>query len=179
MGPAKEDPAIPPGIVLYPSGPLVHFDGACQPPAGGGIATWAFTVEGEGLDHEESGLAAVPFTPKSTNNVAEYQGAIRALEYLLSRNYRGPVTLMGDSQLVARQFSGEYAVKTEHLKAYHERLHQLAKEFERVDVLWIPRDQNTRADELTKRAISEVARNAQAPARSEARGSGVRITKYR
>lgn len=156
---------IPRGVTLYPSDLIVHFDGACQPPGGGGIATWAFTVEGRGLDHEESGLAAVPFTPRSTNNVAEYKGAIHALEYLLSKGYRGPVTLMGDSQLVARQFSGEYAVKTEHIKAYHERLHQLAKEFERVDILWIPREENARADELTKRAILEVARTGQGPRR--------------
>ncbi|EQD73488.1 ribonuclease H [mine drainage metagenome] len=89
-------------------GVRVSFDGACQPARGGGIATWAFVVEGEGLDTEGSGLAAPAGSPESTNNVAEYSGALRGLEYLLQRGYRGPVVLQGDSQLVIRQLEGGY-----------------------------------------------------------------------
>ena len=155
------DDQIARGTVLMDQGVLVHFDGACEPPRGGGIATWAFTVEGEGLDSEESGLAAAPGAPHATNNVAEYVAAIRALEYLAQKGYRGSVTLLGDSQLVIRQFTGEYAVRTPHLRSYHERLHQLGQRFEKVQFFWIPRHQNARADWLTKQAIRRVLRQGE------------------
>lgn len=141
------------------AGPVVvHFDGACEPPKGGGIATWAFTVEGGGLDKVSFGLAAPAFSPESTNNVAEYAGAIRALEYLRSRGYAGPVQLIGDSQLVIRQLKGEYRVRKDHLRPRWERLKELVAEFERVDPVWVRREENQRADELTKRAIYEARR---------------------
>jgi ribonuclease HI len=134
----------------------VHFDGACQPPHGG-IATYGFTVEGAGLAHEEGGLAVAPGTPTATNNVAEYTAAIRGLEWLLARGYSGIVLLVGDSQLVLRQLTGEYEVRAEHLHAYRERLRQLIAAFSDVRLVWVPREENRRADELSKHAL-EIAR---------------------
>ena len=131
----------------------MHFDGACQPPHARGIATWAFTIEGAGLEHEASGLAAPPYSPESTNNVAEYSGAIHALEHLLEKGYQGPVVVYGDSELVVRQMSGEYRVKAPHLQAYHDRLGALARRFSSCRFVAIPREENGRADELTKRAV--------------------------
>lgn len=138
----------------------VHFDGACQPPTGPGIAAFGFTIEGPGLDVEEGGLATRPYSEHSTNNVAEYVAAIRALEWLVAHDYRGPVIAWGDSQLVVRQMLGEYEVRTEHLKAYHERLKQLAGRFASVSWRWVPREENRRADELSKEAILEAAPEA-------------------
>jgi ribonuclease HI len=131
----------------------VHFDGACQPPRGGGVATYGFTIEGEGLDYEESGLAVPPWSPRATNNVAEYTAAIRALEHLAGTGFRGQVLLIGDSELVVRQMQGEYEVRAEHLKAYRERLQQLATRFGDVRFVWVPREENARADALTQEAL--------------------------
>ena len=147
------DRHLPRAQLVFPSLVEVHFDGACQPPSGGGVATYGFTVDGEGLEHEESGLAAPPWSPRSTNNVAEYTAAIRALEHLRERGFRGQVLLIGDSELVIRQMQGEYAVRAEHLKAYRERLHQLARQFAEVRYIWVPREENQRADELSKEAL--------------------------
>jgi ribonuclease HI len=151
-----EESEIPRGITTVDGGGVhVHFDGACQPPKGPGVATFGFTVEGEGLDVEECGLATRPYSEHSTNNVAEYVGAIRALEWLRERGYRGAVIVSGDSQLVIRQMRGEYRVRTDHLQAYHAWLARLAKEFEGVEWRWIPREQNVRADALSKLALEE------------------------
>jgi len=153
-----DDTEIPRGVTtLDGRGVHVHFDGACQPPKGPGVATFGFTVEGEGLDFEECGLATQPYSERSTNNVAEYVAAIRALEWLRERGYRGTVIVSGDSQLVIRQMRGEYRVRTEHLGAYHARLSQLAQQFEAVQWVWVPREQNLRADRLSKRALEEAA----------------------
>jgi ribonuclease HI len=151
-----DDELIPRGVTtLGGHGVVIHFDGACQPPKGPGVATFGFTVEGEGLYFEESGLATRPFSEHSTNNVAEYVGAIRALEWLRGQGYRGGVVVAGDSQLVIRQMRGEYRVRMEHLKAYHSWLKRLAGEFGGVEWRWIPREQNARADALSKTALEE------------------------
>ncbi|MCI4345777.1 MAG: ribonuclease HI family protein [Thermoplasmata archaeon] len=149
------DARIPRGTVLYPEVVKVHFDGACNPPRGGGIATYGFTIDGDRLRYEERGLAVRPGASHATNNVAEYTGAIRALEWLRSRGFRGAVLIHGDSQLVIRQMNGEYAIRKEHLKAYHEHLRALAQQFAEVTFRWVPREENTRADELTKLALEE------------------------
>jgi ribonuclease HI len=150
---SPSDAEIPRGKTVFPALVQVHFDGACEPARGGGIATYGFTVEGYGLDYEECGLAVPPWSPRATNNVAEYTAATRALEWLSSQGFRGQVVLYGDSELVVRQMQGEYQVKAEHLKAYKLHLDQLARRFEGVRFAWIPREQNTRADELSKRAF--------------------------
>jgi len=153
-----EDGALPRGIATMGDGPVhVHFDGACQPPRGGGVATFGFTIEGAGFDHEEGGLATRPFSERATNNVAEYVAAIRALEWLREQGYRGEVVVSGDSQLVIRQVEGEYEVRKEHLKAYHARLLQLAGEFRSVRFEWVPRTDNVRADALSKEALLTAA----------------------
>jgi ribonuclease HI len=150
------DEELPRGVATLAGGDVVvHFDGACQPPKGPGVATFGFVVEGGGFVAEECGLAVPPYSEHSTNNVAEYVGAIRALEWLRSRRYRGPVVVSGDSQLVIRQMHGEYRVLTEHLKAYHDWLARLAKEFASVEWRWVPREQNVRADALSKLALEE------------------------
>ncbi|EQD35009.1 ribonuclease H, partial [mine drainage metagenome] len=69
----------------------------------------------------------------------------------------GPVEVLGDSQLVIRQMLGEYAVKAEHLQSYHDWLARLAHGFERVTWTWVPREQNGRADALSKQALAEFA----------------------
>jgi ribonuclease HI len=149
-----DDRILPRGVVAGADAPVqVHFDGACQPPRGGGVATFGYTIEGVGLNHEDCGLATRPFSERATNNVAEYVAAIRALEWLLEQGYRGEVILTGDSQLVIRQVRGEYEVRKEHLKAYHARLLQLAKEFRSARFEWVPRSENARADALSKSAL--------------------------
>lgn len=154
------DAGLPRGHVTMASDVHVHFDGACQPPRGGGVATYGFTVEGPGLYREERGLAVPPWSPRATNNVAEYTAAIRALEWLLEQGYSGPVRVMGDSQLVIRQIQGLYRVRAEHLREYHAHLMGLAHRFEHVDFAWIPREANARADQLSKLALEDEWRRA-------------------
>jgi ribonuclease HI len=98
-----------------------------------------------------------PFHARATNNVAEYSGAICALEWLVRNGYTGEVVVRGDSQLVVRQMTGEYRVRKEHLQAYHDWLKQLTLRFPKVEFHWVPRAQNQRADLLSKQALEEAA----------------------
>jgi ribonuclease HI len=156
-----DDREIPRGIAAAPEDPVVvHFDGACDPARGGGVATFGYTIDGGGWDLEESGLAVRPYSEHATNNVAEYVGAIQALERLHGLGWKGALEVRGDSQLVIQQMRGEYAVRAPHLKEYHARLDQLARTFAEVRWVWIPREQNTRADALSKVALAEHAQEA-------------------
>jgi ribonuclease HI len=148
------DSDLPRGVTSADGAPvLVHFDGACETVRGRRLATFGYTIDGGGFATEECGLAVRPDSENATNNVAEYVGAIRGLERLKGFGFTGPVEVRGDSQLVIRQMTGEYEVRAEHLREYHERLGQLAAAFAQVAWTWIPREQNTRADALTKEAL--------------------------
>jgi ribonuclease HI len=70
----------------------VYFDGLCQPYNPGGIACYAFVIlakkgheQKQQQQYSEYGLAAEPFSDNATNNVAEYTGIIKALEWLLEK----------------------------------------------------------------------------------------------
>jgi ribonuclease HI len=156
-----DDRAIPRGVATAPEDPVVvHFDGACEPARGGGVATFGYTIEGGGWDLEDCGLAVRPYSERATNNVAEYVGAIQALERLHGLGWEGPIEVRGDSQLVIQQMRGEYAVRAAHLREYHARLDQLARTFSHVTWVWIPREQNSRADALSKHALVDHAEEA-------------------
>jgi ribonuclease HI len=180
MTPEASDRDLPRGIASAPEGPVrVHFDGARELVEGRAVAAYGFTIEGAGLYHEDFGLAVPPGHDRATNNVAEYAGAICALEWLVRHGYRGEVEVAGDSQLVVRQMTGEYAVRAEHLEPYHERLRQLGSLFRAIRFLWVPREENRRADALSKLGIagagpssSQSASGPDAPASSRRPAEG-------
>ena len=88
----------------------------------------------------------------ATNNAAEYNAAIDCLRALYGAGYRGSVLLRGDSQLVVKQYSGEWACRRDHLRVLRDKLRHAATFLEALRLEWIPREQNARADSLAWRA---------------------------
>lgn len=88
----------------------------------------------------------------ATNNQAEYQAIIAALE-LAVRLGAWQVTLNSDSELVVRQIKGEYRVKKAVLKPLHQQVKELQSRLEKLSINYIPREFNTEADSLTNRAL--------------------------
>jgi ribonuclease HI len=161
MSGAVDDRDLPRGIAAPPAGPVVvHFDGACETIDGRRVAAYGYALDGPGLAHEDFGLAVPPGHVRATNNVAEYVAAICALEWLARHGFTGDVRLVGDSQLVVRQMTGEYRVRTGHLGPYRERLRQLARSFRSVEFSWVRREENVRADALSKRGLALAAGEA-------------------
>ena len=131
---------------------IAHFDGSCDPNPGGRCA-FGFVVRKDGrLLHEGRGLAAPP-GPGATNNVAEYTGCIRALEWLRYENRREPIVLRGDSELILKQIKGVYKVKSPLLAPLYWRVRELLPEFPALRLEWIPREQNAHADRLASSAL--------------------------
>jgi ribonuclease HI len=131
---------------------IAHFDGSCDPNPGGRCA-FGFVVWRDGrLLQEGRGLAAPP-GPGATNNVAEYTGCIRALEWLRYENRREPMVLRGDSELVMKQVKGVYQVRSPLLAPLYGRVRELLPEFSALRLEWIPREQNVEADRLASSAL--------------------------
>jgi hypothetical protein len=60
-----------------------------------------------------------------------------------------------DSQLITNQVSGEYQTKDPQLVKYLERVQSLALQFKRFELIYVPREQNARADLLSKLASTK------------------------
>ncbi len=88
----------------------------------------------------------------ATNNVAEYRALLTGLELAEGAGAR-EVEVLSDSELLARQMSGEYRVKNEGLKPLHARARALVEGFDRVSIRHVSREENTRADELVNQAL--------------------------
>ena len=89
---------------------------------------------------------------RATNNQAEYQGAIAALEAALGLG-ASEVELRMDSELIVRQLSGRYRVKNPGLAPLYKRILDLRTRFQRVAIVHVPRAQNKVADKLANEAL--------------------------
>lgn len=94
----------------------------------------------------------------STNHVAEYRAVRAALNWLIAKGEQGEVELRTDSQLVVRQISGAYACNKDHLRTLRDDCRELLKQLPNVRLVWVSREQNIPADELTNIAYAEARR---------------------
>jgi len=89
----------------------------------------------------------------TTNNQAEYQAIIAALEKAISLGARY-VELYTDSELVVKQINGRYKVKKAVLRPLYQKVIQLIGSLEGFTITHIPREQNAEADKLANKAFS-------------------------
>jgi len=87
-----------------------------------------------------------------TNNFAEYQGLIAALEYAIEH---GPKALkvISDSELLVKQIKGIYKVKNLTLQDLHGRAKQLISQLEWFSIGHAFREHNQEADRLANEAM--------------------------
>ena len=86
-----------------------------------------------------------------TNNTAEYDAFLAGLR--IAKDLGAcKIRIFTDSQLLASQVTGDYQVREEHLQQYVQLVLEKMKEFKIVEVTHVPREQNTRADILSKLA---------------------------
>ncbi len=91
---------------------------------------------------------------QATNNVAEYRAVLLGLE--LARELGADeVEVVNDSELVAKQISGDYRVKNKGLQPLYLETMAALREFPQWDVRSVRRESNERADELVNEALDE------------------------
>lgn len=115
-----------------------------------GPAASAFAVyEGERLIYSES-----RFLGCATNNVAEYSALVMALEWV-SKNVSSAVEIILDSELVKKQMTGEYRIKSSGLRELAERAKALEKASGGVVYSHTQRAGNQEADRLVNRELDK------------------------
>lgn len=127
----------------------IHVDGAARGnpgPAGAG----AVLAGGDGRKWAEVSA----FLGEATNNVAEYCALILALQRAL-RLGGARVEVFTDSQLLARQVTGEYRVRDRELQWLRALVEELRRSFEGFEIRHIPRAENRAADRLANRAVDD------------------------
>ena len=129
---------------------MIHTDGAAR--GNPGLAGAGAVLRDEADGSLVSELAV--FLGERTNNYAEWTAVALALEeaVLLGATH---VDLRMDSQLVARQISGQYRVKHPDLKPIHARVMGLLSRFAGYTVGHVPRELNKEADRLSNVAIDQ------------------------
>jgi len=89
---------------------------------------------------------------KATNNEAEYQALILALQK--AKEFKPfQVRCFLDSELVVKQLNHEYKIKEENMAALFIKVWNLILDFEKVEFIHIPREKNKEADKLVNEAL--------------------------
>jgi ribonuclease HI len=125
---------------------VICFDGASR--GNPGPAAIGVVVLEKGVPIREIGEVIGP----TTNNVAEYRALLRGLREAAALGARS-VRIQSDSELVVRQLSGQYQVRSEALAPLHREARARMREFEQVDVVHVPREDNRGADALANLAL--------------------------
>lgn len=88
----------------------------------------------------------------ATNNVAEYQGLIAALE-AAQKEGANELEVISDSLLLVNQMLGLYQVKHPNMVPLHRLARQLARQFPRFSIRHTLRSGNKEADRLANIAV--------------------------
>jgi len=131
---------------------IAHIDGGSRGnpgPAAYGVAIE--TAQGQPV------TAFAKFIGETTNNFAEYQGLLAALDYALSHGYPR-LRVLTDSELMARQISGQYKVRSPDLKSLHDKARAMIARLESFSIRHVYREHNREADRLANQAMDDAER---------------------
>jgi ribonuclease HI len=128
---------------------IAHSDGGARGnpgPAGYGVVI-----------QDESGKKVAhlsEYLGHQTNNFAEYQGLIAALEYAIAHGPKA-LKLISDSELLVRQIKGIYKVRNAVLQDLHGRAKELIAQLEWFSIGHALREHNRDADRLANEAMDK------------------------
>lgn len=130
-------------------GLIIHVDGGSRGnpgPAGAGVV-----IESDDgrLIHE-----GAYFLGRQTSNAAEYHAIIRALTWA-QRCAEQSLYIYSDSELLVRQVTGEYRVKSPGLVQLYQQVQILLLKVSRWSLRHIKREENRRADDLANLAMDQ------------------------
>lgn len=93
--------------------------------------------------------------PGGTSNVAEVQGLILILRQAAEIGVTH-LSIRLDSRLTVEHALGNWKIKDDRLRAFQDQARELAlRYFEHVDIKWVPRKQNARADLICAKMLDK------------------------
>lgn len=136
----------------------IYFDGSCRPINPGGVMGIGGYITDENDNWIYSYSDWFDARPDNTNNKAEFLSAYVGLSWLFDKYSDNldeiTVTIYGDSSLVCRKMNKSKVSFTGEYSEIAENLHHLSKNsFDNVNFIWIPREENEMANELSIEAL--------------------------
>lgn len=128
---------------------IAHSDGGAR--GNPGPAGYGVVIQDE-AGHKVAALSQ--YLGHQTNNFAEYQGLIAALEYAIEHEHKA-LKLVSDSELLVRQIKGIYKVKNATLQELHARAKQLIAQLDWFSIDHALREHNREADDLANQAMDK------------------------
>ncbi|WP_255167872.1 ribonuclease HI [Natrononativus amylolyticus] len=124
----------------------VYFDGGARGNPGPAGIGWVI-VTGDGIVAEGSDTIG-----RATNNQAEYEALIAALEAATEYGY-DELHVRGDSELIVKQVRGEYDTNNPELREKRVTVLELLSRVDEWTLEHVPREVNERADALANEAL--------------------------
>ena len=128
---------------------IAHSDGGAR--GNPGPAGYGVSIADE-AGRKVAGLSH--YLGHQTNNFAEYQGLIAALEYAIEHGHKA-LKVVSDSELLVRQIKGVYKVKNSTLRDLHTRALQLIAQLDWFSIAHALREHNREADRLANEAMDK------------------------
>jgi ribonuclease HI len=126
---------------------VIHVDGGARGnPGPAAIGVVVSEPDGTVLDEVAETIGP------ATNNVAEYRAVLRGIERAADLG-ASHIQLVNDSELVAKQLTGQYRVKHPAMKPLYEQAMAALRGFEGWKIRTVPRAENAHADALVNQAL--------------------------
>lgn len=136
---------------------ILYCDGACR----GNPGPSSYGVIARLSDHTEVGRGGM-FLEPGTNNSAEWQGAVAAIQFAKevvdspTGLAIGRVIVRMDSLLVVKQLTGAWKIKQPHLKVFYDQARAIIQKLNvPARFEWIPREQNAEADKIANQCLDQ------------------------
>ncbi len=136
---------------------IINIDGACRGnpgPASAGV----ILRDSAGKIVDKVGA----YIGTATNNIAEYTSLIVGLKLALKHG-ANQILVRSDSQLMVRQMTGVYKIKSDHLRKLAMEAASLARQFDSIQYQSVPRAQNADADKIANEALDDATNKAKSP----------------
>jgi ribonuclease HI len=132
----------------------IYSDGGARGNPGPSAAAYVVLADAQVIKSDSRFLGV------KTNNQAEYEALIMALQYALTLSPES-ITCYLDSELVVKQLNGQYRVKNAALQVYWQKTRELLLQFKQYSIVSVPRENPwiSRADALVNKTLDEQQRN--------------------
>ena len=132
---------------------FINVDGGSRGNPGPGASGWIIKDK-TGKVLVKEGL----FFKECTNNQAEFTALKMALK-AASDYGKCSLIIKADSQLMVRQYLGEYKIKNADLQILMAEIKQLAAHFKQITITHVPREQNKEADAICNLIMDRALKN--------------------
>ena len=132
---------------------FINVDGGSRGNPGPGASGW--------IIKDKNGKILVKegfFFKECTNNQAEFTALKMALK-AASDYGKCSLNIKADSQLMVRQYLGEYKIKNPELQILMGEIKQLAANFKQITITHVPREQNKEADAICNLIMDRALKN--------------------